>query len=71
MYKNLYPLIIRFLFFYTIAVYQPSKSPEDSNALLQQMIPESFLDLEQDIITKAAEMRVSNNIPVITVTDFW
>jgi len=52
-------------------VYQPSKSPEEANALLQRMVPESFLELEKDIIKKAAEMRASNSIPVLTVEDFW
>jgi len=56
---------------YTIVVYQPNQSPDDPSALLQQLIPKSYLELEQDILTKAAEMRMSNTVPVLQLKEFW
>ena len=56
---------------HTIVAYQPKKSPDDPSALLQQMVPESYLELEQDILTKAAEMRASNTVPVLGLREFW
>jgi len=56
---------------YALVVYQPNKSPGDPSALLQQMVPQSYLELEQDILSKAAEMRVSNTVPVLGLQNFW
>jgi len=52
-------------------VYQPNQSPDDPSALLQQLVPKSYLELEQDILTKAAEMRMSNTVPVLQLKEFW
>ncbi|XP_065896958.1 leucine-rich repeat serine/threonine-protein kinase 1-like isoform X2 [Dysidea avara] len=51
-------------------VYQPNKSPEDPSALLQQMIPVSYLELNQDVLSKAADMRKSKTVPVLSLDEF-
>ena len=51
-------------------VYQPLTTPEDSSALLNQLIPQSYIDLEEAVQAKAAEMRHAKEVPILTQEEF-
>jgi len=59
------------MYVHCIVMYQPNKSSEDPSTLLQQMVPESYLKLNQDVLSKAAEIRKSKTAPILTLTEFW
>jgi len=51
-------------------VYQPLKAPNDSSALLNQQIPQSYIDLEEAVRSKAATMQLAKEIPILTQEQF-
>ena len=50
--------------------YQPKKSSEDPSALLNQLIPQSYIDLEEAVLSKAAKMIHAKEIPILTEKEF-
>ena len=51
-------------------VYQPAKESEDPSALLNQLIPQTYIDLEEAVQSKAAEIRLTKTLPILTQADF-
>ena len=51
-------------------VYQPLKKLEDPSALLNQLIPQSYIDLEEAVQSKATEMKLAKEIPILTQAEF-
>ena len=58
-----------FLFFIAVA-YDPLKAPEDPSALLNQLIPQSYINLEEAVQSKAAKMMLAKEIPILTQKEF-
>ena len=53
-----------------VVTYLPEKSPDDPSALLNQLIPQSYIDLEEAVQTKAAKMMIAKEIPILTEKEF-
>ena len=53
-----------------VVTYLPEKSPEDQSALLNQLIPQSYIDLEEAVQSKAAKMMLAKEIPILTQNEF-
>ena len=53
-----------------IVVYDPKKFPDDPSALFNQQIPQSYIDLEEEVLFKAAKMTHAKEIPILTQKEF-
>ena len=51
-------------------VYDPKKFPDDPSALLNQQIPQSYIDLEEAVQSKATKMTYAKEIPILTQNEF-
>ena len=57
-------------YLHIVVVYQPLTAPEDPSALLNQLIPQSYIDLGEAVEAKAAKMRSAKEVPVLTQKEF-
>lgn len=55
---------------FVVVVYHPSKESEDPSALLHKLIPQSYIDLEEAVRSKAAEMKLEEEMPILTQKQF-